>query len=31
VEQAGLSTLNDNQQIEFELESGRNGKTSQSS
>jgi cold shock protein len=28
VEQAGLSTLNDGQQISFDLEQGRQGKTS---
>ena len=28
VEPAGLSTLNDNQKIEYETETGRNGKTS---
>ena len=28
VEQAGLSGLNDNQKVEFELETGRNGKES---
>ena len=28
VEQAGLSTLNDGQQVSFDLESGRQGKTS---
>ena len=28
VERAGLSTLNENQKIEFELVSGRNGKSS---
>jgi CspA family cold shock protein len=28
VERAGLSTLNEGQQIEYELVSGRNGKTS---
>lgn len=28
VERAGLTGLNDNQKVEFELETGRNGKTS---
>jgi cold shock protein len=28
VERAGLSTLNENQEIEYEIEAGRNGKTS---
>jgi cold shock protein len=28
VEQAGLSTLNENQQINFDIEQGRQGKTS---
>jgi cold shock protein len=28
VEQAGLSTLNDGQQVSFDLEQGRQGKTS---
>jgi len=28
VERAGLSGLNDNQKVEFELETGRNGKES---
>jgi cold shock protein len=28
VERAGLSTLNDNQKVEFEVTSGRNGKSS---
>jgi cold shock protein len=27
VEQAGLSTLNENQKVSFETETGRNGKT----
>jgi len=28
VERAGLSTLNDNQEVEYELPTGRNGKSS---
>ena len=28
VERAGLSTLNENQMLDYELETGRNGKTS---
>lgn len=28
VERAGLSTLNDNQEVEYELQTGRNGKSS---
>jgi len=28
VERAGLSTLNDGQQVEYELQTGRNGKAS---
>lgn len=28
VERAGLSTLNDNQEVEYELQTGRNGKAS---
>jgi cold shock protein len=28
VERAGLSTLNENQRLDYELETGRNGKTS---
>jgi len=28
VERAGLNTLNDNQEVEYELQTGRNGKSS---